>query len=305
MTGSTDSGWFTDTQDLGAFMTDMRAADTRTVSSLDDARSLLTEFAARSDVSPWTSLDRSDVADRLQELVVSPRSVQQGALNLCGPATFMCMWTARDPVGFATYATQLFETGVGQIGSLEVRPGNDLLTQDFAAMLGRMGGNPTRAADWMVLGALRNQADAFWQGSWTGDPTQQLAGLTRPEELTSWLQATGIYAQVHDQGNWVSPAGLPQAEGLMFTEGTDVALLIHLNLINTAEHKPKDSDFLLSQFPDHYVMLLNEVVADVSSDVVHLSVWTWGENKLDLAVPRQAFIDNYYGSVTAVLAPSS
>ena len=32
--------------------------------------------------------------------------VAEATLNLCGPATFLCMWTGRDPVGFARFATE-------------------------------------------------------------------------------------------------------------------------------------------------------------------------------------------------------
>lgn len=297
----TNSGWFTDADALSAYLKDTRASDDRVVSTVTDAQTLIDDFRTRTVQSPWTTLDRTEIADRLQQLIGTPRAFQQGALNLCGPATFMCMWTGRDPVGFATYATQLYDTGCGAIGTLTVQPGQELLEQDFGAMKAQMGSNPTWSADWMVLGALRNSTDVFWQGSWTGNPDQQLSALTRPEELAGWLQATGIYGSVLDHGNWVTLAGLPQAENLIVASGMDTALLIHMNLINSAQNAPQDRSFLLSQFPNHFVMLLSEVVVDVTTGLVHLSIWTWGESKLDLAVPQQDFIDNYYGAVTGRL----
>lgn len=301
MPSRTDTDFFTDSDQLGDFLKDMRVSDQRVVSSRDDAKNIVDEFRSRDSASPWTSLDRADVADRLAELVDNPRLIKQGALNLCGPATFLCIWNGRDPVGFVNYATELYDNGTSQIGSIEISPSQELLEQDFDQLVQRMGSNPTSAADWMVLGAIRNSTNVFWQGTWRGDPDQQLAALTRPEELAEWVKATGIYASVHDEGNWVSPAGIPHAVGLPLREGVDIALLIHMNLINAAENKPRDTDFLLSQFPNHYVMLLNEVVVDVQTGKVRLSIWTWADNKIDLVVPRQEFVDNYYGAVIATL----
>lgn len=297
--GSNES--FDDADQLGQQLTDERSSDTRTVSNVSDAQAVIANFKGRDGTSPWSSLSRADVADRLNDIVANPRLIQQGALNLCGPATFMCMWCGRDPVAFANFATALFENGSAAIGSLQVTPSPDLLNQDYNAMVPRMGASVAPQADWMFLGALRNSTDVFWQGTWTGDPSSNLSALTRPEELTSWLQATGIYQSVDDQANWVSLAGIPQATGLTMTPGTDIALLIHLNLIKAAQNSPKDSDWLMTQFPNHYVMLVSEITSRVDQPTVQLSIWSWGGTMPGLCVPQQDFLNNYYGAVIAKL----
>jgi hypothetical protein len=301
MPNPTDEHAFIDDENLDNLLDDARATDTVMVSSLELAQSMIEDFRNGDDTSPWLKLNRQGVADRLSELIQSPRLFQQGSLNLCGPATFFCIWTARDPVGFVTFAGTLFDIGVAQIGTLEVRPDQALLEQDFADMLNRMA-TKTGAADWMVLGALRNSTNVFWQGSWQGDPAQELAGLTRPKEVAEWLNATGIYASVHDEGNWIQAAGIPHAEGLEVLEGRDTALLIHMNLINADINNQQEFDhsFILNQFPNHYVMLLGPIVSDLQSHNVRLSVWTWGKT-LNLEVPQQAFIENYYGAIYASL----
>lgn len=292
---------FDDVDQLDQQLADERSTDTRTVSSADDARTVVSNFKGRDGASPWSSLSRGDVADRLTDIVGNPRLIQQGALNLCGPAAFMCMWCGRDPVAFANFATALFENGSASIGSLQVTPSSALLNQDYNAMLPRMGAAVSPQADWMFMGALRNSTDVVWQGTWTGDPDSQLSALTRPEELTSWLQATGIYKSVDNQANWATLKGIPHATGLTFTEGTDIALLVHLNLIKAAENSSKDSDWLMTQFPNHYVMLVSEVICRADQPTVQLSIWTWGETKIGLTVPQQDFLSNYYGAVVATL----
>ncbi|RQS71532.1 hypothetical protein DID96_12395 [Burkholderia sp. Bp8963] len=299
MPDTPDASYFTDGEQLSDFMKDMRAADTLTKSSRDDAHQLVDTFRAADGAGAWRSLSRDAVAKRLDDVVDNPRSIQQGHLNLCGPASVMCCWAARDPVAFVNYATVLFETGKSSIGTLAIQPSDALLNQDLST-LGDTGTDP---ADWMFLGALRNTTNVFWQPAWVGDPQQTLAGMTRPEEVAAWMTATGIYSRVRNEGNWATVAGLPHAMDIDLAEGTDVILLINVSLLAAADSSvPFDRTFLLNQFPNHYVVLLSGVVPQLNGDIVLLSVWTWGNNKVDLKVPKQAFIDNYYGAVIASLA---
>src|SRR5215469_10367490 len=214
---------FDDADQLDALLSDAKASDTVAVSSASDARDAIGNFGAETAASPWTSLERSAVAQRLGAIVSDPRQVQQGALNLCGPAAFFSQWAKRDPVAFANFATQLYDNGSATIGSLQVSPGQDLLQANYNEMVPRMGGAVSPAADWMILGALRNSTDVFWQGSWEGDPSQELAALTRPEELASWFSAAGIYTKVDNQANWATAAGIPHALSLAVRPGVDIS----------------------------------------------------------------------------------
>lgn len=305
-------------------MRDSRAADTRVVSSLAEAQQLIQRFLERTSRGAWPSLDRRAVGGRLRELVTNPRLFQQGALNLCGPATFLCMWTGRDPVGFVRFATTLFEEGTAPIGALSIVPTSALLQQDYAAMRERMRSDPCPQADWMTMGAIRNNDDALFV--WTGEPGQGLQGLTLPEELASWLRATGIYGQVKNEANWASTAGWPHASDQLLFGGQDVALLLNTNAFiggtaralrnsnapGSAPAPPPtenpvglDDRFILNQFPNHYVMLLNSPTTnydpgDADRGSAWLSIWTWGLS-LSYEVPVSAFVDNYYGAVIATL----
>lgn len=310
MSDSSDTPAFDDLDQLDALLTDTRANDTRTVSDIDAARDVIAAFRDGEGSGSWIGLDRTEVADRLRDLIDNPRLIRQGALNLCGPAALLLMWNSRDPLGFATFATTLYESG-SDLGSLAIAPKDALLAQDYSNL-----STGTYGADWMLLSAIRNTDQPFWQSSWVGDPQQTLAGLTRPEELADWLRATGIYDQVSDEGNWASPAGIPHATGIEFREGRDVALLINTNLLHDARRSAAaiDDQFLLNLFPNHYIVGLNNIsvavmdgpagedgVPKFRKDDVLLSIWSWGENSFDLAVPPQSFLDNYYGAVIADL----
>jgi hypothetical protein len=96
--------------------------------------------------SPW-QLKRSEVANRLIELIRNPDKVEQGKLFLCGPAAFFHIWLKHDPEAAANFATELYNTGASTIGSIEVKPDQDLVNNSSTG---------TKPADWMMLSALRD-----------------------------------------------------------------------------------------------------------------------------------------------------
>jgi hypothetical protein len=326
-------------------LTDLRAQDTLQLSTPSDAVAIVETFRSSTAASPWTSLDRGQVADRLETILRDPRQMNQGSLNLCGPAAFFNIVTGRHPVAVAQCATSLFDTGSGDLGGLHLAPTSDLVGANYAGMAVKMqaAGNGAASAvaaqaDWMLLGALRNTTNVFWQPSFAGDPAQMLAAMTRPEELASWLTSTGIFASVVDGGKWASNPGIPNAMNLPTAQGSDNALLINTNLLAVAQvattttiaagQAPtlvpanidsQDNAFINAMFPNHWVTLLSEVVSTPYTDpnggkYVILSVWTWGQSHSapdasgaalpSLWVAQADFLSNYYGAVTTKIADS-
>jgi hypothetical protein len=327
-----DASYFSDAEELTKTLTDKRATDTQMRSSFADAQAIVTAFAAETSAGAWsTTLSRADVAARLTAIVTPPtddtnppttgtRIFRQGKMNLCGPAAFFQMAAGRDPVAVMKFATQLFDSGTATVGNLTVTPGQDLLQADFNAMLQKAGTNVFAAADWMLFGALRNSTDVFWQGSWGGDPTQLVAAMTRPEELAGWMRDSGIWSSVDDHGKWASNPGILNAANLTMPTGTDIPLLINANLIAKATlwnptagaadasppvaSPPIDNTFLLSSFPNHWVVLLAEIIPDTTQQNVLLTIWTWGA-RYYLSVPNQVFVDNYYGAIVGQAAAAA
>jgi hypothetical protein len=326
MTTSTTDSPFTDTDALSADLADAKRSDTQRLSTPADARAIVATFKANTATGAWATLDRATVAERLTLIVTDPdanansladacgaRVIQQGDLNVCGPAALMSRWAYRDPVAFATYATQLFETGKSQIGSLAITPGSDLLGADYNAMLAKMVNVAAPQADWMVLSALRNTTNLFWQPSFVGDPSQQVAGMTLASQLTNWFSATGLYAKVDDQTNLVEEKGVAHALGLENAPGQDIVLLINANLIALAEKDSPESGWILNQFPNHYVVLLNAPTASADQTTITLNVWTWGRTSRIGSTPDSQgrpvtvsvddFVKNYYGAIVATMSP--
>ena len=233
---------------------------------------------------------------------VTDPGVELRPLPDLGPRSLLAM--GRDPVAVARYATDLFETGTGSIGNFTVTASDDLLGTDFAEV--STHGNASSQAEWMMLSAIRNATEAFWQPEWTGDPDQELAGMTRPEELADWMRQTGIWSSVKDNGRWASNPGIPDATDIVLAEGRDVAVLIHANLIKEstvsgADHGPGEHTVsIMNNFPNHWVVLLSEVTPKLDDNSLDLTIWTWG-GRMKLNVPQQVFIDNYFGTITATV----
>lgn len=276
-----------------------RSLDTKAVSTKQEAKAIVQAFRSCSLVSPWRSLDRNRVANRLDQLIDDPRRYFQGQLNLCGPASFFSVWTRRDPVAFARYATTLFETGVTSInGRFAVHPSSALLNQDYGAMRARMGTNVTEQADWMVMGALRNNDDAVFV--WNGDPAQEAAGMTFPEEIVKWLNATGLYSSIDNQiGNAassLSSKGYNAAEDLMLDEGVDIFCLVQANMVPGI--RAATSRGFLASFPNHWVLLIGPVMQIVTTKRVAFAIWSFGRDWEGLEVSDvETFANNYYGSI--------
>jgi len=257
-----------------------------------DAEAAVAAFAARSDSSVWhASLTRAEVAARLRALLADPNLVDQGDLNVCGPATFFHLWIRHNPLAVVDYATSLFETGVGRIGSLTIKPGRDLKVQNY----GEVARSSTPPAEWMMLSALRDwENDAL---DFEGSPEDGASGITRPAELAKWMKAGGAYQSVSHDGNWVRHKDLAHALALAPSELCDVIILINANIIESAAtgHKRK----LLDYFPNHYVRLVDPI-ARAGSDVT-FRYWTWGYAPATATVSASSFESGYFGSITGLV----
>jgi hypothetical protein len=247
------------------------------------------DFAARRGSSAWhPSLTREGVAARLGELLADPDLVDQGDLNVCGPATLFHFWFQRDTLATVEYASSLFATGRGRLGDLTVEPGRDLRAQDYGAVA-RSAAPP---ADWMMLSALRDwEYDVL---DFEGTPAEGASGITRPDELARWMRASGAYQRVDDDGAWVRTKGVTHALALAPSPSCDVAILIHARIIEAAAPGRKKS--LLDRFPNHYVRLV-EPIAARGRDVT-FRYWTWGSAPASATVSVASFEASYYGSVT-------
>jgi N-acetylmuramoyl-L-alanine amidase len=302
-------GYFTDTDQLDAYMRDSRAGDTAQVSTVADGQAIVDQYLARGGRTVWPNIDVAACAQQIKDRCANHRLFQQGNLNLCGPAVFLHIWAGRDPVGYARYAVGMLETGEGRIGSTAIRATSALEVIRYPA-LGRPSAMTAPAADFVCMAPLRNDANAILPYD-PASAVEGLEGLTTPGEVAGWLRATGVFSTVRDEGNWITSAGLEHATGLLVGTGSDVAVLINVSALagatkveavetpNTPITNPMNPDrsFILNMFPNHFVSLLAGLVVSIDRTTVSLSAWTWGGSYVFSGIPVGTFSDNYYGAV--------
>jgi N-acetylmuramoyl-L-alanine amidase len=306
-----DGGYFTDADELNAYMRDQRGADTLRVSSVADAQASVRAYLDRGAQTVWPNLDARVVAQQIADRAADFRLFQQGNLNLCGPASFLCIWAGRDPCGYVNYALGLLEHGSGRIGSQTITVSAALEAIPYPRF-GRAGLISAPAADFLCMAPLRNSANEIMPYD-PGAGAEGLQGMTTPGELAEWLRWTGAFSTVRDEGNWTRAAGIDHALNLMPGTGSDVAMLINVNALasasrveivsggTTSNPVAPDSTFILNMFPNHFVVLLSEVVPDTSNQTVSLTAWTWAGSYVFSGIPVRSFSGNYYGAVKAIM----
>jgi hypothetical protein len=251
----------------------------------------LNTFAANRAPVPWHGLPRAMVATRLRELVREPDRLYWGSLNLCGPATFVRAWLRRDPLAFLDFATQLYDTGQSFIGNVKVAPDDDaVIGTDWQALPARFPGKIIPpAADWMVLGALRDAENAIFD--YEGTPSEDISAITTGGEMEDWFNATGAFGTARDESNNLFTKGLPHALR-MDPANNDVAMLVNMRVLGS------DVDWYQRPFPNHWVGLEAPVIT--GNGLVRFVYWSWGRLHLSRkTVPVSLFEPDYYGTVIA------
>ena len=264
-----------------------------------DAIAIVEAFRAEMSLGAF-SLGRSDVADRAIALINDPTLVDQASLNLCGPAALHRIWIERDPKAFARYVTSMYDAGEADLGSKHVKAGDDLRHQDYygaAVPAMQAAGGVCPSAEWVAMSALRDYSNTFLD--FEGMPDENVSGITTPGELAAWMRATGLYADVSDEGNWFLTKGVDHALGLAPDANTDIAMLINAHILTSeaASGHKKSDDFILKAFPNHFVVLRSRVT-EPTPDKVEFDCWTWGHNT-HVRVAKSVFAANYYGAVIA------
>jgi hypothetical protein len=236
------------------------------------------------------NVTRNQVTTRLTQLIANPDLVEQGQLNLCGPAAVLRTVLRRDPKLVVEFVTGLVEKGKGRFGRRLVKPTSDLRNQVFQANWG------CPAAEWVAMSALRD--DENWFFDFEGTPDDDgLSAATSPGEIEDWLKETDLYSTVRDEANLVANEKKSHIMGLAQDNNTDNILLIHSHLLRSASANNKKSDkFILSAFPNHWVVLAGPV-SDAGGRI-KFDVWSWGST-YTIDVPVDTFEANYYGAIIA------
>jgi hypothetical protein len=278
----------------------------------------LTQFRGRTGTSPFTLgpdsvAIRDAFATRLGKLAANPREFDQKNLMACGMAAFLHIWLKRDPLAAVNFAISLFEHGRASIGNMPINSDQQLLKQDYPALVSRFPGKIPDIAEWIMMSSLRNAtASAMNLGTFLGTPEQKAEGIVFPAEFQTWLRATGIYFDVVNKANPAFQQEFSVAESLFPDNNRDIALLMNTQMLNFGppSHPCNETSNELARIllavaiPNHYVVLESEIKPDASGNI-SFSFWCWADslstrNCIPYKIDLDTFKRNFYGAVIAV-----
>ncbi|SDY88716.1 hypothetical protein [Nitrosomonas sp. Nm58] len=278
------------------------------MSNIDTALRIVDKFQATTPQEgvAWI-LDRDQTLNRLRAILRQPELIHQRALNACGPAVFFRTWFSRDPVAAANFSCTLLRDGSAQIGSLTVNAGWKLLGQNYSKLRsytdGLKPGSTPETADWMLLSALRQSENLWWD--YAGEPNtaaDYAAGITLPGTVTGWLNATNVYSNVNDGTSLVLPSDKSVLLNLQTPPHLDVILLVDSSVTSLYLTPIADiPDRGWVPIPNHYIAMLSPITLQPEdSRWLHIDIWTWGSNRSGWQ-GSEKLLNNYFGAIVATV----
>jgi hypothetical protein len=234
----------------------------------------------------FTKVKRKDVAEGLRIRVKDPDKISSEVVNLCGPAAMFTTLCRDNPVKYAKFACELFDTGHAWLGTLEVSPSVNLRVADpqFTAKL--------NAADWIVLASIRDSENTLTDFS-TVDAG--FGGITLPGALEDWYIAAGYSDVIEECNVWFNKdEEHARWANRLRSQGYRISLFINMQML----YEATQNDW--SSIPTHWINLTSPML--ITSNVT-FTCFTWGQGHYNVpqggALTLDGFLRNYYGFVAA------
>jgi hypothetical protein len=266
--------------------------------SQQTAKTLVNQFLANNAAQgQWPNIDKAALAAGLIARIDNPNAIDQGSTPFCGPTTLVRSLAVSNPDAYAQAAIDLYLTKRARVGTLDVRPGNELVQASVAAR--------TNPADWIMLASIRDTDNWFLSpAGWFGS---NLAGITIPSTIENWFRAAGYTRIINDTD--VSGGDIPVVKSMRamrasrcFSNGYNVNMLIDADLLDSSTQ----NDWV-SMYPDHWVVLRSTILNAGTTNYdspCSFQVFTWGNIRpvpFDPSKPlkHEYFLNKFYGFVAA------
>ncbi len=259
------------------------------------AIALVDDFSRGSGNGVWPGLNRATLAAELKTRLGAPNSVNQRKTPFCGPASFTRALIIDMPDAYAQAAIDLFNTGEATIGSLKIKPGDQV--RKSAPQ------NNTNQADWIMLASIRDSGNTVLSAG--GLLGGSAAGITVPGTLAGWFTSAGFSTVLNNASVTQTVPAARAAQ--VITANTYQSTKHHVVMFIDADVMDKDDqDDEISMFPDHWVTLTTQITHGGTlnyDDPISMSVFSWGTT---YAIPADAtakplkkkhFLNKFYGYI--------
>jgi len=150
--------------------------------SQTQALALVSDFRTHQ-LSAFSNLSRSDVADGLEVRIKDAKEVSSANSSLCGAAYMTFELAQNDPAAYAKAAIGLYDNGRATIKSLTVTPSKTFRDGKLPS------GNA--AADWLMLGSLRDSENWLFTYKESGHWWDDLKAIQMPHTVADWMRKFG------------------------------------------------------------------------------------------------------------------
>jgi hypothetical protein len=261
------------------------------------AANMTCDFLQKTRRTAFPKLDLDEVGVGMLMRIASPGLVQQGDASLCGPAVFMFNLLTDNPVQYARFAIDLFSTGKGKIGRLQIEPGKDVRNHSPGKI---------DQVDWLTMASLRDSENWFLDYDVSKDRIDmRISGMTPPGELAKWFRLAG-FSDIRNETNLTNithkGAATVNDANELWANGYRVCLFISGNMM--AEDEQSSRGDITTR---HWIVQRSRI--DLSGGKAKLKVFSWGEGNYEIPHPNwqgkkrdlsdDEFLQNFYGYVAA------
>lgn len=236
--------------------------------------------------SKFSKIDLGFYSVFLEERIRSPKFINQGPLNLCGPAAYLYLLAKNDPDGYAQVAIDLVIKGKASYNGLNFIPHLDMFDSE-AIVIKKIEVNGVKEeviirmnpVDWITMSSLRQTENLLFP--YNPIHEFEFSAITTHWEMTSWVEDIN---NIKDE----IISGSPGVTALndLYHSGKQVLLLIDVGrfLGGITKEKGKGSakgfeekmTALFSPlFGNHYAVIESPIEV-FGSKQYRLTIWTWG-----------------------------
>jgi len=245
----------------------------------------------------FINFNRARLTLELVLRVIDTKLIQQGDTELCGPTSFFQMYAQSSPIQYIEYVMGLSENGEHTLGLDDNHPGTlvKVLTpslferQSWVTVTEEESVNPIHDADHIALNVFRDNRNLLISYTNNQDQfTKQMFGVTFSKEIETWMFNSG-FENVHRKIIYSSDDIITCSRQLKY--GYSIILLSTVPMTDRIIHNLPVTDFeKLTQLLRGHFFQVASMTYDKKSDMVSLSIVSWGKNAIDFKMPFSEFL---------------